>query len=79
VSTAVTTTESSNSTPAPDVSIPRPVFIYNDYSNAHFVVTYFDTFLYSHISVTREDGRTLQVEESLVPRRPERAVTHPAP
>ncbi|PUU77739.1 hypothetical protein B9Z19DRAFT_1085640 [Tuber borchii] len=79
VSTAITTTEDSNSAPAPNISIPRPVFIYNDYSNAHFVGTYFDTFIYSHISITRVDGRALQVEESLGPRRPERAVTYPVP
>ncbi|PUU76683.1 hypothetical protein B9Z19DRAFT_1129383 [Tuber borchii] len=74
---AVTTTEDSSATPAPEIPIPRSIFIYNHYSNAHLVGTCSNAFLHSQNGTVGEDGRVLQVGESLPPRRPERAVTYP--
>ncbi|PUU76684.1 hypothetical protein B9Z19DRAFT_1129384 [Tuber borchii] len=78
-STAVTTPEDPSTIPAPEIPLPRRVFIYNDYSNAHTIGTSSNTFLYSENGVTAEDDRMPQVDGSLVPKRPERAVTYPFP
>lgn len=78
-STAVTTQEDLSTVPAPEIPLPRRVFVYNDYTNAHIFGTSSNTFLYSRNGITAEDGRMPEVEGSLVPRRPERAVTYPFP
>ena len=57
--------------------MPRPAFIYNDYSNAHFTGNCSNTFLYNQDGITGEDGRVLRVEESLAVRRLERVATYP--
>ena len=65
--------------PAPALPLPPPVLIYNDYSSTHLLGTYSNIFRNSQNGITGKDGRAPQVGESLVPRRPERAVTCPFP
>ncbi|PUU76673.1 hypothetical protein B9Z19DRAFT_1087791 [Tuber borchii] len=77
VSVPVNTLEGSSAIPAPEIPIPRPVLIYNDYSNTHFLGACSNTFLYNQNRITGEDGRVLQPEELLAPRRPERTLTYP--
>ena len=68
VSAPVTTIEGSSAIPAPEIPIPRPIVIYNDYSNAYFLGACSNTFLHSQNGITGEDGRVLQPEELLAPR-----------
>ncbi|PUU76672.1 hypothetical protein B9Z19DRAFT_1194551 [Tuber borchii] len=76
---ATTIAEDSSATLAPEIPVPRPVFICNHHPNAHLVGTCSTTFPYNRNGIAGEDGRVLQVKEPQAPRRPERTVTYPFP
>ncbi|CUS11356.1 unnamed protein product [Tuber aestivum] len=69
-SAVVTTMPDSSSIPTPEVQIPSPVFIYNDYSNAHLVEPHFCSFSYGQDGSAGGGCRVQQALEPLVPGRP---------
>ncbi|PUU77738.1 hypothetical protein B9Z19DRAFT_1127909 [Tuber borchii] len=69
----ISTLEDSSAIVAPEIPTLRPVFVYNDYSNARLVGICSDAFLYSQNGFVREDGGAPQADETLAPRTPEQA------
>ena len=59
--------------------MPHSIHFHNKHPDAQLVSASSDTFLRSGDGTEGGDNRVLHVEESLAPRRPERAVTFPLP
>ncbi|PWW77959.1 hypothetical protein C7212DRAFT_342379 [Tuber magnatum] len=74
-SAAISTRQDLGTIPVADIPIPTSVLIYNGNCGIRLVSAQTNTAPYAHDSITGEDGRVLQAEESLGPRRPEPVVT----